>query len=545
VDSGQFYEKRKKQREEIMRRFLMFLLLLCVLMGVSPFAEATLSNSNSRTTLAADGATDDFDFTFKILDTSQVDVYLVEDANEDNAILQTLTTDYTVTLSSTTEGGTVSFVTTPSTTFNVTMIRDVPYTQPTDLPVNAGFSERTLENAYDRIVMQTQQLYDLAIKTVRLPTTSSLTAIELPSPEDGNVLVWAGTDGTLENQIYSTTALDAAVASAEAAQAAAETAETNAETAETNAETAETNAETAETNAEAAQVAAEAAVALINAEIHDADDDTSVTTEPTADADTIVFTTAGSAEMTITSSGVSFYSGAVVDEFSTDGTFAGNSNTAVPTEAAVVTYVNGLITTGSQSFTEDGTFTVPAGIYNIWVTLVGGGGSGSDGINPQAGGGGAASLIKQPYLVTPAEELAVVIGQGGAGSTGNGNNGTASTFGTGTRQLVADYGNGAVGNTPGAAGTLYQPTTEQDGTYPEDSSTYRPQQFGMNGIIGGTGKSTPDGMQGGGGSTVFGVGGAETQSDTGNAGVGYGSGGSGSLNGTSGAGKNGIAIIDW
>ena len=46
---------------------------------------------------------------------------------------------------------------------------------------------------------------------------------------------------------------------------------------------------------------------------------------------------------TITSSGISLASGATIDEFSTDGTLAGDSDSAVPTEKAVKTYVDAQI----------------------------------------------------------------------------------------------------------------------------------------------------------------------------------------------------------
>jgi len=60
-----------------------------------------------------------------------------------------------------------------------------------------------------------------------------------------------------------------------------------------------------------------------------------------ADTSSILLTatTGGIKLTTIDNTGISLTAGGYVNEFSTDGTFAGNSDTAVPTEKAVVTYV--------------------------------------------------------------------------------------------------------------------------------------------------------------------------------------------------------------
>jgi len=60
----------------------------------------------------------------------------------------------------------------------------------------------------------------------------------------------------------------------------------------------------------------------------------------TQSTDTIAFEAANTTEATINTSGLTLKTGASVNEFSTDGTLADDSNTAVPTEAAVKTYVD-------------------------------------------------------------------------------------------------------------------------------------------------------------------------------------------------------------
>lgn len=75
-------------------------------------------------------------------------------------------------------------------------------------------------------------------------------------------------------------------------------------------------------------------------ELDDADADTKIQLEESADEDKIRFDTGGTERAVIDSNGLKLASGADVNEFSTDGTLADNSDDAVPTEKAVKTYVD-------------------------------------------------------------------------------------------------------------------------------------------------------------------------------------------------------------
>lgn len=77
--------------------------------------------------------------------------------------------------------------------------------------------------------------------------------------------------------------------------------------------------------------------------------------------------------------------------------------------AAVGTVLSGF--SNMQVFTSSGTFTVPAGVTKVKVTVVGAGGGGST--TTSGGGGGAA--IKIVSGLTPGGTVAVTVGTGGAG----------------------------------------------------------------------------------------------------------------------------------
>lgn len=81
-----------------------------------------------------------------------------------------------------------------------------------------------------------------------------------------------------------------------------------------------------------------------------------------------------------------------------------------------------------------GTFTVPAGVYSIYVEAVGGGGAGANCFAASArgdvsgAGGGAGGFASGQYAVTPAQAITYSVGAGAAG--GSGGTGGTTTFGS-------------------------------------------------------------------------------------------------------------------
>ena len=81
---------------------------------------------------------------------------------------------------------------------------------------------------------------------------------------------------------------------------------------------------------------------------------------------------------------------------------------------------------GSQTFTSSGTFTVPAGVYEVQAECWGGGGGGGGGASifglfgsgSGGGGGGGAFAERAMVPVTPGGTYTVTVGSGGSGGTG-------------------------------------------------------------------------------------------------------------------------------
>lgn len=189
---------------------------------------------------------------------------------------------------------------------------------------------------------------------------------------------------------------------------------------------------------------------------------------------------------------------------------------------------------GTQTFTANGTFTVPTGVGNVTVCMIGGGGGGgcADSVTYYSGGGYSGQIISTSYSVTPGENISITIGTGGAGggngagNAGNGSAGTSTSFGsygtasggaggiaTNTYSSSLYIGSGQSRST--CAGTFYSGTGDNDG--------YNMGHGGQAGLAnGGNGDCC----------TTGGAGSA-------------GSGGGGGFYYYGGAGGNGKVIITW
>ena len=133
--------------------------------------------------------------------------------------------------------------------------------------------------------------------------------------------------------------------------------------------------------------------------------------------------------------------GATVTELSIDGTMGGNSDTAVPTEQAVKTYVDAVegILYNIQTYTASDTWTKPTGLAFVVVEVIGGGGggggcstTGAGEASVSVGGAGGGYSRKKILTASLGATETVTVGTGGAGGSVGENAGTAggtSSFG--------------------------------------------------------------------------------------------------------------------
>ncbi len=209
----------------------------------------------------------------------------------------------------------------------------------------------------------------------------------------------------------------------------------------------------------------------------------------------------------------------------------------------------------SRVFTSSGTFTAPAGVTTVYLTVVagGGGGGGSDSPTNFPGGGGAAGecVVNYPYTVTSGNNYPVTVGTGGTGGTG----GVDATSGKAGGNSVFDaltlaggnYGYASGNNNPGAGGTggLTGGHNHSTGSIIKLGGT-----SGSGG--GATGDNGANSEGGGGGAALFGNGGIGGYyggyhgSTAGGNGSGYGSGGGGGTGSSDGGdGTAGYCLVEW
>lgn len=135
----------------------------------------TISSTTSRWEYTGDGSNTDFAVNNKFFADSDLEVY-------EGGVLQTLTTHYTVTGAGNDAGGTVTFVSAPANNAEVTIIRNVPDTQTTDLPAAGAFPSTSVEDALDRRTVVSQQGDEALSRSLKfLSTDQNLPSAELPA----------------------------------------------------------------------------------------------------------------------------------------------------------------------------------------------------------------------------------------------------------------------------------------------------------------------------------------------------------------------------
>jgi hypothetical protein len=148
------------------------------------------------------GSATSFAFTFKVFSTADILVTLADSSGIETALV--LDTHYTVTLNAnqdTSPGGSITYPITGSPLpvgAKLTIVGDLDFDQPLDIPAGGNFSPIALENELDRIVMQIQQLDERVDRSITLPVSSAASPV-LPAAEAGEVIGWDQTASALVN----------------------------------------------------------------------------------------------------------------------------------------------------------------------------------------------------------------------------------------------------------------------------------------------------------------------------------------------------------
>lgn len=217
-------------------------------------------------------------------------------------------------------------------------------------------------------------------------------------------------------------------------------------------------------------------------------------------------------------------------------------------------------------FTSNGTFTVPSGVTEIFVTGIGGGGGGGYGGGPDpnnggggGGGGKGSSIVKQKYSVSSGQSIAITVGAGGdKGASGSPTIvGNLVSLAGGTKG--SDGQSGSSGSGGGTGGSSGGGKGGSGGTGGKATGGLAGSSGAHGGGAGGVGKGGGGGGGGAGGLDGYGGGkggdGGDgeryTSAGTGGNGTNYGAGGGGGGGagyryqniGYGGKGSDGVVII--
>lgn len=117
----------------------------------------TVSTQVSRNEYTGNGATTQYDFTFRILDKSHLLVQTLDDA--ENITTLTLGSNYSVTGVNRYNGGKVVLTSALPAGYKISIERKTPVTQETSIRNQGGFFPEMHEDAFDKLTMLVQQAY--------------------------------------------------------------------------------------------------------------------------------------------------------------------------------------------------------------------------------------------------------------------------------------------------------------------------------------------------------------------------------------------------
>lgn len=166
----------------------------------------TVPTNARKTILDGDGSVESFPFLFFVFSTSDLRVVKTDADGIETDLVLDAAGGYSVTLDGTAPcAGSVTYPvdstgTTLATGETITILRDIDYTQETDITNAGSFRAQVIENALDKMTMLVLQLKELADRSLTIPiSVSSDVSAVLPFPVAGNAIAWNSDATGLEN----------------------------------------------------------------------------------------------------------------------------------------------------------------------------------------------------------------------------------------------------------------------------------------------------------------------------------------------------------
>ncbi len=129
----------------------------------------TVATSSNRVDYTGNGSTTVFSFNFRILAATDLVVTKADTDGVETELV--LNTDYTVSGVGSYSGGSITLASALTDGYALTIVRQVPITQETDLRNQGSFFAETHEDVFDRLTMVAQQLQEQIDRSAKLPVT--------------------------------------------------------------------------------------------------------------------------------------------------------------------------------------------------------------------------------------------------------------------------------------------------------------------------------------------------------------------------------------
>jgi hypothetical protein len=147
---------------------------LIVLLLIATTALGSISTTTQRVSYTGDASDTTFDFTFPIVNTSDLQVYL-RTTSTGAETLQTETTHYSLSATNNdySGGGTVTMVTAPAATEELFLVRATPETQETTLSDSGILRLSSIENALDKLTRIVQDHTEEFARCLKIPPSDA------------------------------------------------------------------------------------------------------------------------------------------------------------------------------------------------------------------------------------------------------------------------------------------------------------------------------------------------------------------------------------
>ena len=147
----------------------------------------TIAAETNKVTYNCDGSKTEFDFTFKVFQTSDIKVVLITVATDAETVL-TETTHYAIT-GSLSSGGKVTTVSTYSSLYKIFITIDIDLDQETDLVYGGSYSSEAIETMADKLTKVAQQHDEEISRTIKFQIHSSESDIEIEDLVAGKTII--------------------------------------------------------------------------------------------------------------------------------------------------------------------------------------------------------------------------------------------------------------------------------------------------------------------------------------------------------------------